>query len=344
MIVEKEFILPVGFYHGVLDEDIEFLEHFGIKGQKWGKRKKEDTASSDSKASEPKTSTQSATEKEPSFVQRHKKALIGAGVAAGVLVVYGGIKMNESGELPRKIQQVKAFASKSESSWKMKPILADPNLNESQIHALVSRSINPEFGKPGTKMNCKRCTYAYEMRRRGFDVKATKSMKATGQNLIGDFNIKQLKPGENIVGPGRLGIISRTQRENFEKELKGKKTPFTDFLSKVTPANAMGDFVHIPKTNASMEQTIFEDLKRTHPNKARGELTMFWKGGGGHSVSWEMINDKPVIFDNQTGKMFRNAEEMRAGYKNSEIAHAGNSRLDNIPLNHDFLQRWVTNA
>lgn len=331
MIVEKEFTVPAGFYHGMLDEDVEFLEHFGVKGQQWGKRKTEVAAPADPNA-----------QKDPSFAERHHKALVGAGIAAGVLVVYGGIRMNETGELPRKIQQAKALASRSESTWKMKPILAESRLNENQIHELVSKGINPEFGKPGTMMNCKRCTYAYEMRRRGFDVKATKSMKATGQNMMGDFNVKQLKPGENIVGPGRLGLISRTQREHFAKELHGKSTPFTDFIS--NKGNQVGDFVHIPMTNSTMHQTIFDDLQRTHPNGARGELTMFWKGGGGHSVSWEIINNKPVIFDNQTGKMFKSAEDMAAGYKGATIAHAGNSRLDNIPLNTDFLQRWVTSA
>jgi len=343
MIVEKQFTVPAGFYHGILDEDLEFLEHHGVKGQKWGKVKKEDTSSDSNASKDAKTQNDPNAPKEPSFTQRHKNALIGAGVVAGVLVVYGGVRMNETGELPRKIQQAKALATHSESAWKMKPILAESRLNENQIHELVSKGINPEFGKPGTMMNCKRCTYAYELRRRGFDVKATKSMKATGQNIIGDFNIKELKPGDNIVGPGRLGIASRATRESIEKGLKGKKTPFTDFVSKVTPGSQLGEFVHIPKTGRGMEETIFEDLKRTHPNGARGELTLLWHGGGGHSVSWEIINDKPVIFDNQSGKMFKNAADMKDGYV-SMIEHAGNSRLDNIPLNTDFLQRWVTSA
>ena len=53
-------------------------------------------------------------------------------------------------------------------------------------------------------MNCRRCTMAYEMRRRGYDVTATGSTMATGQHGTGmrkaaNTNTKKMDFGENQI-------------------------------------------------------------------------------------------------------------------------------------------------
>ena len=82
------------------------------------------------------------------------------------------------------------------------------------------------------------------------------------------------------------------------------------------------------------------------PNSARGELSVTWKGhNGGHSLAWEVINNKPVIFDFQTHKAYETPDKF------SEIANmfdglstATSCRLDDKDLNLDLLRRWVKHS
>lgn len=60
-------------------------------------------------------------------------------------------------------------------------------------------------------------------------------------------------------------------------------------------------------------------------------------------MAWEIINNKPVIFDCQTGKMYKNAFDLDSAV-GKYIKKAGFTRLDNIDLNEDFLLRWLRNA
>ena len=60
---------------------------------------------------------------------------------------------------------------------------------------------------------------------------------------------------------------------------------------------------------------VYDALSKM-PNSARGELSVTWKGhNGGHSLAWEVINNKPVIFDFQTHKVYETPDKF------SEIAN-----------------------
>lgn len=78
------------------------------------------------------------------------------------------------------------------------------------------------------------------------------------------------------------------------------------------------------------------------PNGARGELGMMFKGGGGHSMAWEIVQGKPVIFDTQTGKTYKSALDI--AQLSTNLTHSGFTRLDDKALNTNFLMRWVKNA
>jgi hypothetical protein len=64
--------------------------------------------------------------------------------------------------------------------------------------------------------------------------------------------------------------------------------------------------------------------------------------GGGHSVAWEIIGGKPHIFDTQSGEVFKDVASFSKFSEN--VVEAGFTRLDNLDLNDDFLQRWVQSA
>ena len=68
---------------------------------------------------------------------------------------------------------------------------------------------------------------------------------------------------------------------------------------------------------------------------------MRWLNGGGHSMAYEIVNGKPVIFDTQRQKVFKDIADL--DIYTSRAKDAGFTRLDNKDLNTDFLQRWLKN-
>lgn len=149
-------------------------------------------------------------------------------------------------------------------------------------------------------MNCRRCTYAYEISRRGWDVKATKSINGTGQGPNGYFS-SMFRTGTSKWGGDAVKFDSAKDRAT----------------------------------------SLFESLSK-YPDRARGELAVSWKIGGGHSMAWEIVNGKPVLFDCQTKTIYDTAEKLKplADY----VKDAVTTRLDDAALNYGFLKRWVTNA
>ena len=69
---------------------------------------------------------------------------------------------------------------------------------------------------------------------------------------------------------------------------------------------------------------------------------MEWFGGGGHSMAWEIVGGKPVIIDNQTGRMYRSVQEFNEVRQN--MVDSAITRLDDKSLNTNFLMRWVRDA
>jgi hypothetical protein len=90
------------------------------------------------------------------------------------------------------------------------------------------------------------------------------------------------------------------------------------------------------------------DLKDMHkgfskmPPGSRGEMEISWKMGGLHSVAWENVHGNVVVFDTQNGRQYKNKKEINEMAKT--LNGAGITRLDNKPLNNDYLMRWVKDA
>jgi hypothetical protein len=80
------------------------------------------------------------------------------------------------------------------------------------------------------------------------------------------------------------------------------------------------------------------------PDGARGEM-VFNFGRFGHSMSWEMFEGKPVIFDTQKGQKWDVTKEglFEMQQKWGRMTNAEATRLDNIDLDMNFLARWATN-
>ena len=269
--------------------------------------------------------------REGKLTSTQKKVVIGASIVAAVAATYIVQDQIQSGNATRLIAKGKERMSGEAFAFKKKPSLSNPDFDVDDINMHVVKHINPDFGAMGTKMNCRRATFSYEMRRRGYDVTATKTTNANGQNVLGLMNATS--PGAKIKRTGMANIVSTMAKEKSPGN-GGKPTPVSDLAANFAAGGK--NKIPLPTSNG-----IFSALAK-EPNGSRGELGVMWNIGGGHSMAYEIVKGKPVVFDGQTGKIFADAEKFLK--EMPTVASAGFTRLDNVELNHDYLMRWMTNA
>lgn len=260
-----------------------------------------------------------------------KKVLIGAAIVATLITAAVVHENIESGQFRRLAANGKRFVSGNSHSaftFTRKTSLADKSLSPDDVLKHVVKDINPGYGGIGTKMNCRRATFAYELRRRGYDVAATRTTDGNGQNVAGLFNA--LSPGEKIRSTSSVKVQAALLKEaaSGQSHLSSLKEGFTAGGKKP---------ILMPDAHR-----LFTALQN-EPNGSRGEVGVMWKAGGGHSMAYEIFDGKPVIFDAQSGKKLESVVDFIAHGLN-QIEEAGITRLDNVPLNHDYLQKWVKNA
>lgn len=323
----------------------EYLTHHGIKGQKWGVRNgppyplgAEDHSASEKKAGWQKSldmgkkkpdNKKQGKDEEKGLTDKQKRAIkIGAGIAVGLLAVYGTYKLADSGELHRLAEKGKAFVNGSPPTWKKNPNLADSNMSVNEIYVKVVNGINPGgTNRFGGSRNCRRCTFAYEIARRGFDVQATSALTGTGQTSIGMYNATHDTP---VKG----GLIRQLMRMSKDEEV------FNYVRRAAENNNLTGTKIDVGRSTCAKD--IFEALSK-NPNGSRGELCISFSGrSSGHSMAWEIVQGKPVIFDCQRHFVFESVEEFPSWIANHIMA-ATFQRLDNVDLNYDFLLKWVEN-
>lgn len=272
----------------------EALIHYGVKGMKWGVRKDNRGAGNGQASGEGTVLAVYAT------------------VIAGLLIRQARHEYVDSGKRDAKRINKEEKKSGVKHEWRKKDSLkGEKSIDE--LRDEVMKPVNPGFPRTrGTTMNCRRCTFAYEMRRRGYDVKATKSLSATGQD--------------------QGGLMMATRPKSKEQALADiHASPWGKNVIHTRPLDATGK-----------SAAIFDRLAR-EPNGSRGELAFSWQFGGGHSIAYEIVNNKPVIFDNQSSKSWSDKGAF-AREVTPIMGDAAFTRLDNANLNTEMMRRWVTDA
>lgn len=282
----------------------EFLAHYGVKGMKWGVRKDRSSGSGGSSGASSGSSGKSGASGK---VGMDPATAISLGILGGY---YAGVVVNnsfQSGANRSRITRGKAFVTMKSEYWDQKPKFANKSYSADDIQSKVVPGINPNYPGRGTTMNCRRATFAYEMRRRGYDVEATLTTNAYGQDARGLSK--------------SLGLKGREKRQSmFELEMNGGGQNI------IGPGGG---------------KEIFKALDK-QPERSRGELVMQWKSpqpgipGGAHSVAYEVINGKAHVFDTQSGVKHSADSPIFANSANSSF-----TRLDNKDLNDKFLTRWL---
>lgn len=266
-----------------------------------------------------------------------KKVLVGAAITTAAVATYATYNAAQGGDFNRLAMKGKAFMDgKSKPTWAKNDLLASKDLDANQLKSMIADKINPSYGELGTKMNCRRCTFSYELRRRGYDVEATRTTNARSQTAGGLFNA--LNPDSKNIGDSRSAVLKRLVKEKYDVESKGaRSSPFTDLIA----AGSETGKNKIRLSESDKSGSIFSQLSKL-PNGSRGELGMVWSAGGGHSMVWEIVKGKPVIFDTQNGEAFAHPVQFKR-YAD-KMKDAGFTRLDNIKLDEDFLMKWAKNA
>jgi hypothetical protein len=185
------------------------------------------------------------------------------------------------------------------------------------------------------------------MRRRGLDVAATRTAQGTGQTAPKFINLTHPK---SKIPSNPVKLFVGLTKEKIAEEKTHTEGSLTKLMNmthgehnidldlRVLPSDIHS---HYTGPGGLTEKRIFSAL-RHEPNGARGELGMSWLFGGAHSMAWEIVNGEPVIFDTQSGKMYKTPQEFSK--LASSIHRAGYTRLDNVGLDDDLIRRWVKNA
>ena len=356
----------------------DILQHAGVKGMKWGVRKREPSVRREVKAQKLDAKSKSYQDKlknlksqnpesrfdkakqnlqvksltkkdlqaikdsaavrDGKLTRREKQVIVGAAVVAVVGAYAIGAKI-QSGDMNRMIMKGQAMIAKQAPSFKKNSDFAKDFTDPDLLHKTVVNGIN-DHSAIGGKVNCRRTTLAYELRRRGNDVVATRTTTGRGQTSSGLYN--SITKTDKFVGDGVLSKVKTSFMEDLDKSMgKRTDTPFEDFSGDNSPFRKAGFLGENKVESGYMSHGIFRDLAK-QPDKSRGELSMTWKAGGGHSVAWEIVKGKPVIFDTQTGEMFKDLKQFEK--YGEHVKDAGFTRLDNKALNEDFLMRWAKNA
>lgn len=180
-------------------------------------------------------------------------------------------------------------------------------MSADQIAETFLGKINPGYGKlPGTSNNCRRCTFAYELSRRGYDVRATRSLSGTGQNINGlTQSIGRGKTSFRRLLQATVDTVDDIGAKELLKQPKWKAGDL--FVEKVNMKLSGSQKINLRDANGSLSlsensKRIFDALSKM-PERSRGELSVQYLGyKTGHSLAWEIIDGKPTIFDLQAKK------------------------------------------
>lgn len=285
------------------------LYHHGIKGQRWGVRRFQNkdgslTAKGKKRYREGDSDSKKKTEETPKkgLTDKQKKAIkIGAAVVGTALVAYGGYKLSQIySGAGSKIDPETGFRMINKNMSDADNLLA---VNPGRVRFL-SKERNLEI-IDGSSTNCMLCTTAYEFRKRGLDVHA--GLEKTGRGYLPD----NLFP-------------------KIFKDYKG--------TTKIQPdtGKSLSDLYDAPKKLLG----DIEKFAEAEGPGSRGNVVVWWKQGGGHSMIWENVDGKIVFKDGQTNTVYDD-------FSKQILKHANLSkpvemlRTDNLTINTDTAKNFL---
>lgn len=146
------------------------------------------------------------------------------------------------------------------------------------------KNVNPlyKYFIPGTDSNCVPCTIALEARQRGYDVRAAFSTKG----FSGSYQVAKAFPGGKFTsyGPTKVG-------KNLHEYWSSDK----EKINKARTAALL-------RRNHKLTLSVIESL--SSERNSRGAIFVDWGFGGGHAMSYDVVDGNLRILDGQNGKIY----------------------------------------
>ena len=262
-----------------------------------GRSKSKNVRTASSKTSNTENGkTENSNRKESSLSEKQKTALkIGAAAAATALVALGGYA---------------AYNYYTGRKIPIDPLTGFRKIGKEMTDLDNLQAINPGrtaglFRKKGLKTmeiidgsstNCMLCTTAYDLRKRGFDVRAGKDLGHNG------FMPDDLFPKiyKNYKGTNDINLFD------------GDKNKINDAFFDILRKNGLNKYSTDDRTKAmkillnDKYQNVLSEINKNPPG-SRGNIMVWWGQGGGHSMIWERDASGAVKFlDGQTNAVYDN--------------------------------------
>lgn len=188
--------------------------------------------------------------------------------------------------------------------------------------------VNPNYATETNNydQNCAYCTVAYDLRRRGYDVEA---MPEAGG--LTSFDIARLYGKDkdaSVITTIKMGLGLASESEYIADMFARNDIITSDSLRDKYDIRVKGSVSHVIPY-------MIEDML-SHGEGARGNLALDWKGGGGHSIVWEIENGKAVFRDCQVNEVIDIEDYML------RVNRFDYMRTDNLELSEDVL-KYVRN-
>ena len=294
-------------YDGIISKPPldDVLAHHGILGQKWGKRNGPPypLAANKHSAAEKKAGYQKSIDKKSNDTKDGFYIPVSLSLYAVTTLTMLGISAGQSIKSKSAMRSINKKIEKSPKDPKTGLALKQQEYTEKQD----LKNVNPGYnsGDVGYRNNCASCTMTYELRRRGYEVTANKNPAGISRSDYAKyFDIKPAKSIGNRKTSGGTGGLMVWANETKQQ-------------------------------HKEYAASVIKDLNKL-PKGTRGNLSVSWGQGGGHSMFFEIGNKGVIVRDGQINKVYDNEKQLTNLFSN--VIETSYFRLDNAKLKPKYIK------